>query len=461
MSDFKVSEIFIGAGAALDVATTVLPSMTKQLGIVGPDMIVPSLTASTIALAPELFIVNKLANGDFKRSNPIKGTSVTGYKGQAYVPARRAIWSVGYHRPFLANTEIIGTSRTFTAAGGSIAVSVSSLYEMSIRFKNDKSFYSQRPEVLSISFTSAANATQLSIATQIAAAINNSKFGSAIAGVKEIVALVIGDGTGLYGLTSAVNYGVEITGLIINQFQSTQYSEELVAFSAHVDDSTAFAATDCLEVQTPKRGTGTYNQVYNLENKLMGLLDRTSYTRPTQAFLSTATLTASASVISATTQPTGALSTATTGALGANTVGYDVVEVATATSGLRPGESITINAVTYEIKYIISATKFVLTSPITATVAAQTLLVNYGYNIIVINVEDKAQLDGSGASTFSKKNVIIATRAIDAGDTDPFLATAPAATNASAECVDVITCLNAWMTTTPLAPAALVLSKRF
>ncbi len=57
--------------------------------------------------------------------------------------------------------------------------------------------------------------------------------------------------------------------------------------------------------------------------------------------------------------------------------------------------------------------------------------------------------------------VTTATSAIDAGDTDPFLATAPATNNASAECVNLVACLNAWMATTPLAPAAIVLSKRF
>ena len=460
MSDFKVTEIFIGAGAALDVATTVLPSMTKQLGIVGPDMIVPSLSVSTISLAPELFIVNKLANGDFKRSNPIKGTSVTGYKGEAYVPSRRAVWSVGFHRPYTANTEVAGASRTFTAAGGSIVVANSALYELTIKFKNDKSFYSQRPEVLSVSFTSSATATQLSIATQIAAAINNSKFGSAISGVKELIAVVIGDGTGLgnYGLTGATNYGVEITGLSINQFQNTQYAEELVSFSVHVDDSTAFAGTASNEIQTVKQGTGTYNQVYNLENKLMGFLDKTSWTRPTPVFLSSATLTPSATVVASASQPVGPIVAASNTA---NTIGNDVVEVTTATSGLRPGESITIGGVTYEIKYIISATKFVLTTQLTAVVAGTAFLVNYGYNIIVINVEDGNQLSGSGANYSSKKNIIVATRAIDSGATDPFAVTTPGATNAGADTVNVIAALNNWMTSTPLAPANITLAKRF
>ena len=456
----NVTEVFIGGGAALDAATTAMP-LTKQLGIVGPDMLVPSLSASTIALAPSLYIVNKLTNGTYKRSNPIKGTSVVGYKGRAYVPSRRNVWSIGYHRAFTTNNDIIGTSRAFTAAAGSIEVNSSTEYTFSIRFKNDKSFYAERPETLRVTFTSAATATQLTIATQIAAAINGSAFGSSVSGVKEIIAVVVADGSGAYGLTSATNYGVEITGLTINQFQTTQYAEELVFFSCHVDDASGFGATTQTEIQGGSRGNGTYNQIYNLENKYYGTLNNTTWPIPAKNYLSSSTLVASADVVGASNQPTGALSAASTGVLGANTVGYDVVEVASATSGLRPGESITINSVTYEIKYLLSATKFVLTSPITATVAAQTLKVNYGYNIITITVQDVTTQDGSGVGQLSTKNIVIATPAIDAGDTDPFLATAPAANNASAECVDVVACLNAWMTTTPLAPAALVLAQRF
>ena len=218
MNTINVNEIFIGNGAALDANNTNIAALTKQTAIVGADMTALNPAGGdTITTQPVIYLVNKLADSTLKRSFPVKGTSVTSYKAEHYAPARRCVATVGFQR----GSVVDGVT---TAASGSIEVNNDTLYNLSIRFKWDKQFFSERPEMLRISFTSAAAATQLNIATQITSLINNSAYGSQPAGIKVIKAVTIGDGNGVYGLTGASAYGVEMWGLDVNQFQNTTYA---------------------------------------------------------------------------------------------------------------------------------------------------------------------------------------------------------------------------------------------
>jgi hypothetical protein len=448
----NVTDVIVGNGAAITAATVAMnDAAAGQIGVIGVDMLGIEASTGTVGIDPQIFLANKLADGTFKKSSIIKGSSVVNYRGEHYVPSRRCVASIGYQRGSIVD----GTT---TAAAGSIEVNASTDYVFSIRFTNDKSFYAQRPEVLRVTFTSSASATQLSIATQIANAINNSGYGSSASGIKMVSAVIVGDGTAttttaatssspvIYGATSATNYGVEITGLVINQFQNTQYQEELVNFTVHVDDTTGFGATTASVIQGAKNGTGTYNQVYNLENKYATLLNRRLWPAQTHTFLASSTLTLSGTVAAAATTPTGNVT---------SVANSDYVAVVTATGGLRPGEVITINAVEYTIKYIVSATKFVLTAASAASYGAGAeLKVKYGYNIINISVSDVTLQDGSGVGQISNKAIVIATPAIDAAAADPFDRTLDSA-DTSAECIDIAESLDAWMATTPLAPANL------
>lgn len=453
MNTTKVTELFIGAGAALSANNTAMASIAVQTGIVGSDMVTLNPAGGdTITTEPTIYLVNKLANSDLKKSFPINGTSVSGWKGKHYKAARPEVWSIGYQRGYCTNPDVAqGTVRTFAAASGSITVANSTIYNFSIRFKWDKSFYSERPEVLNYTFVSAAAATQLTIATQIAAGINNSAFGSSVTGIKCVKALVIGDGTGVAGLTGATNYGVEIWGLDVNQFQNTSYQNPLVYFSVHVDDSTGFDTTACTNIQTHSIGTGTYNQIYNMENynyQFEGVLNRTKWPIPTLAFLASSTYVTSGSVAAAATLPTGNIS--------AGTISEDTITV-TATTGLNPGDAIAINDVAYVIKHIPSATKVVLTTVLAATYTGASLKVKYLYNLLNIELTDVITTPGANVGQFSKKVVLIATPAIDAAAADPFDRTLDSA-DTSAECLDILDILNAWMTSTPLAPATLTLA---
>lgn len=443
MNTINVNEIFIGNGAALDANNTNIAALTKQTAIVGADMTALNPAGGdTITTQPTIYLVNKLANGDLKRSFPVKGTSVTSYKAEHYAPARRCVATVGYQR----GSVVDGVT---TAAGGSIEVNNDTLYNLSIRFKWDKQFYSERPEMLRISFTSAAAATQLNIANQITSLINNSGYGSQPAGIKVIKAVTIGNGTGIYGLTGASAYGVEVWGLDVNQFQNTTYNPLYVYFSVQVDDASGFGTTTTSSlVQTMDPGIGTYNQIYTKENynyQFEGVLNRTKWPIPTLAYLSSSTFVTSGNVAAAATSPTGNVTTV---------IDEDVVTVATATTGLRPGEIIDINGIQYEIKYILSATKFVITTPATASYgAAANIKVKYLYNVFTITISDVTTGAGANMGMFANKSIMIATPSIDAAAADPFDRTLDSA-DTSAECIDLLDILNAWMATTPLAPAA-------
>lgn len=451
MSIHKVTNLFVGNGTALPANNSQVTSVSR-LGIYGSDMLALNPAGGdTISTAggSSIRFFQLLADGTYKKSMGISGQNVTRATAIHYKPARRCVAYIGYHRAFCNNLDA-GVARTFTAAGGSITVANSTDYNYAIHFTNDKTFYSERPEIARLVFTSAAAATQSNIADQIVAGINGSAWGSQVSGIKEIIAIKIGDGTGAYGLTGATNYGVEITGLDINQFTNSTYKENRVNFTVSVDDSTGFGSgTTAGLIQTASWGEGTYNWVSNMENYLAqyeGISNRRLWPAQTVTLTSSSTPVLSGTVTGAATTPTGNV-TATSGS--------DLVTVATSTAALRPGELIDINGTNYEIKYIISTTTFALTIAATASYGpAANLKVRYLYNVIVLGFTDTSFTTGAEVSTLANKVVVIATPAIDAGAADPFDSTGDSA-DTSAEALDLTDILNSWLASTPLAPTTL------
>lgn len=426
MNTHKVSEIFIGSGAALPTGGTAIAAASiNQTGIYGNDMTAVTATDTiTTAGRSSIYLVNKEADGNLKRSFEIKGVSVTGYKGQSYTPAKKEVWTIGYNRATTA---------------GTIAVANSTDYSFSIRFKNDKIFYSERPEVLNVTFTSAAAATQLTIATQIAAAINNSAFGSQPTGIKEVIAVVVGDGTGVYGLTGASNYGVEITALDINQYRNTSYNSKYVYFSVHVNDATGFSSTTtCTQIQAFDPGSGTYNDVYNKENfyyQYEGVLNRTAFPIPTLAYLSSSTGVASGTIAAFT----------VTGTAAEDKVTFS----AAASTQLPAGSLITISGNEYEIKYYISSTVAILTSVLLTSPSTTAVSARAWYDLFTIELTDVTTTPGANVGQFAKKVVVIATPAIASGAT--------AMTTQGTESAAIAAILNPWMASTPGAFTAVSL----
>lgn len=448
MSIHKVTNLFVGNGSALPANNAApTPATISRLGIFGSDMqALNPAGGDTISTAggDAITFFQELANGELKKSMTVKGGSVTSAKAKHYKPGRRQVCYIGHQR----GSVVDGTT---TAAAGTIEVNASTDYNFVIRFKWDKTFYSERPEVLNVTFTSSAAATQSTIADQIVSAINNSAFGNQPSGIKCIQAVKVGDGTGVLGLTGAVDYGVEIWGLNVNQFTTSTYKPTYVKFSVHVNDASGFGTTTTAgEIQSQYDGFGTYAQVSNMENYLAqyeGISNRRMWPAQSVTLTSSATPVTSGNVAAAATSATGNVS--------AVAVGDDTLTFATSTVGFRPGEIIDINGVEYEIMFIISSTVVRLATLATAVYAGgANVKVKYFYNLITLEFVDKNFTTGPDVTSEAHKSIIIATPAIDAAAADPFDDAGDSA-DTSAEGIDLLDVLNAWLASTPLAPTAL------
>lgn len=417
----RVQNIFIGDGTAFPVNDTAISALTAgKIGIAGQDMLALSpAAADTFTSQPYLYFFESKTDsngvGYLKKSFRVDGANVTSYKGQSYVPAKREVWSIGYNR---------------ATAAGDITVNNSTAYKYVVRFKNDKSLYSQRPEVLTVNFTSAATATQLSIATQIAGAITSSAYRS------QLTAVVVGNGTGAYGLTAATAWGVEIWALDISQYLSTQYTPNNVYFSVHVDDSTGFdTTTECAQIQGFTLGSGTYNEIYAIENLDLaneGVTNRRQWPIPDFDLSASSTLTLS-SAIAETSNTT----------IGSDSVTFS----ANVSAKIRAGEKVEIDGVNYEIKYFVSTTVAILTTVATTTNAAGAVKVRLKYDTVTIEFNDVTS-GPTGTVAVAQKSIVIAVPAIDAGG---------AYNSMSAGGTDLTDILNAWMPTTPRAFATITI----
>lgn len=417
----RVQNIFVSDGTALPTNNAAITAVSSgQIGIYGSDMTAldPSAT-DTITTQPYIYLVegktDSSATSYLKRSFKISGMDIANYYGQSYVPSQREVWAIGYNR------------KTST---GTIAVNNSVNYKFVIRFKNDKWNFSQRPEVLTVNFTSSATNSQLATATTIAASINNSAFKS------ELSAVVVGDGTGVYGLTSASNYGVEITGKDVNQFTNSTYTPNKVYFSVFVDDSSGFdTTTTCTQIQAFTYGIGTYDQVSTLDSRdaaYEGVTNRRLWPIPVTDTNVTSTLVLSAAIV-----PT------VTGTISEDKVTFS----ATVAAIIRPGEKVELGGVNYEIKYFISSTVAILTTVLSAGLSAAAAKVRLKYDMITIELNSRINTP-TGVVAVANQSIVIAVPAINTGGAYNSLSSA--ATNVQA-------ILNAWMATTPLAPAAISL----
>ena len=413
----RVQSIFISDGTGLPSNNDPISAVTPgKVGVYGTDMLALNPAgADTITDQPGIYIVEGKTDSSgvsyVKRSSKIDGASVLSYQADVYSPAKREVWALGYSRK---------------TATGTIEVNPDTTYNYTIRFKNDKFIYSERPEVLNVSFTSSTTATQLSIATQVASSINNSSF------KKNVIAVVIGDGTGVYGLSSASNYGVEITSKDVEQFINTTYTLNQVYFAVFVNDATGFGTTTtCTQIQAFAYGTGTYNQVYSLENKCFGtegVMNRRQWPIPVLDYSSTSTFSLSL----------------TTGipSISVGNIGEDRITFASSVVGiLRAGEKVELNGANYEIKYFVSTTIAVLTSVLLAATTGVVTKVRYKYSTISIEFNDAINTP-TGVVAVANKSVSIAVPTINTGDL--YSAHSTAATNLKA-------LLDTWMASTPRA----------
>jgi len=378
MSLHKVKTILIGDGTAIPAGASAVNTTnvaTGDIAVVGKNAL--TLTAgNTVSDSDGIYIFQGQADGNLKRSPLIPARKVTSFQSEPYTAATRCVRSIGYDRK---------------AATGSIEVNVDTIYEFSINFKNNKFLWSERPLKFRLPFTSSASATQSTIATQIVNAINNHTSLKT-----QIVAIKVGDGTGVMGLTGATNFGVEITGKTLTQF-NTNYSEEKVSFEVFTDNQVGFGDTTTTSISERSFGSGTYLQVYNEENFNFGydgVLNRTKWPIPTLVYAASSTLTATTIV------PTATMVTL-----------EDKITFSATVSGmLAAGDFITINGNAFEIKYFIDTTHAIATdvNATGGTLTTQAVTKKVGYDMINIEFSNPSLSDGSGILNDNSQAVTIA-----------------------------------------------------
>lgn len=409
----RVQNIFISDGTGLPANDAAITTATAgKIGVFGSDMkALNPAGGDTITTQPVLYIIESKTDSAgvnyIKRSMKVDGMSVISYNAESYRPAIRKVYAIGYSR---------------LLATGAIEVNNSTNYHFNINFKNDKFVYAARPEQLNINFLSPVANTQLLTATTIAASINNSSFKSLV------VAIVVGDGTGVYGVTGATNYGVEITAKDIDQFSATTYTQNQVYFSVQVDDNSGFGTTTtCTTIQEANFGNGTYNQVYVAENfdfAYEGVTNRRLWPIPVLDYSSSSTYILSS-----------AIAETVTGTIAEDKVTFS----ATVAAKIRAGEKVELGGVNYEVKYFISTTVAVLTSVLTAGLSGDAVKIRFKYDLVNIEFNDRIHTP-TGVVAVANKSIIIAVPSIDTGGA--YNSTGTAGTNLKA-------ILDGWMTTTP------------
>lgn len=424
MSTHRVQNLIVSTdtalvAGALDINPTNVGTQGK-LAISGMENV--TLTAgNTISDSDTLILWNYItANASLRRTMTIPGRKVTSYRAEAYQPAKRKVVAIGYNRKTLA---------------GSIPVAASTDYTFTVHVASDKQTYSERNLNFTLNFLSSASATQSTIATQVVNAINGPT-GSNSYLPELLTAVKVGDGTGVYGLTGATNFGVEITGNVLTQAVGS-YAVETPNFDIECNSLTGWGQGYVATViNAQDDGSGTYTQMSNLENYLLGeegQMNRTLWPTPTQNLTVSSTSTQSAIV-------------AGTGNVGVTTL-EDVITFATTNASFSPGDLITLNDVNYEIKYLISTTKAVLTRVFAESTDATLEIRKRGfYSQIVIEFSNPNLFDGAGVTGDNKQSVVIAV---------PAWTTNVAYTTTGVGAASILALLNPYMNSLGFASASL------
>lgn len=163
---------------------------------------------------PGIRLVQGALKGNIS-STYIRGNRVQGYTGSVWTPSKNQVTTIGYD----GNTTI-NTNLQASTGAGSIPVANNTEYTLTINFKEEKQFFSYFRRYVYVTGT---GATQLSIGTAVVSLINKDLNNVATKAGKAR-AVLIGDGTGIDGLTGATNYGVKLVGLTPD-----------VYFSVHLD----------------------------------------------------------------------------------------------------------------------------------------------------------------------------------------------------------------------------------
>ena len=253
----KVTKLFVAKDAA--VATTGItlsassPGDGKVVIFNADDNAQYEAANDDPATSPEVFIVqgdttSVDAQGNLlghRTSETFRWKDVVGFKAEKFKPARNNVWYVG---------AAPAASSTYAAGTGSIVVTNSSEYEIVIKAINNKDV---EPTMLRYNYTSDSTATQAEIAAAFATKIaNDIANGNSAASKILSAARKVGDGTGVDGLTSPTDYGIQIIGA--------------PGVKIAVGCKMAMVGTTITEDVGFYAGIGTYSQMQDMEADSLG-----------------------------------------------------------------------------------------------------------------------------------------------------------------------------------------------
>lgn len=349
---------------------------TSQNSLLVNQTYAASETATT---TPGIRIIQGSRKGNVS-STYIRGNRVHNYTGAIYTPSKNQVTTIGYD----GNTTI-NTNLPFSTGAGSIPVAANTEYALTIVFKEEKQFFSYYRRY---NYTTGAVATQLSIATNVASIIN-SDLNVVATKPGKARAVVIGDGTGLNGLTAATNYGIKLVGLTPDVYFSVHmdFGWTGARVVTHVQNTlgvgnmsvNTYEGLDELERWTKGQSEAVMNRVWLPQTPDL-YIDQSGFADPT-AFTTNGT----------------ALST-------------DNVVSMTSVTGLSEGQVISINGNFYKIERIDTVANDIrIENTFTVAVGSGDTVIGYGfYSLITITHEGEQDTQFNNGQAYAPLTTIIA-----------------------------------------------------
>jgi hypothetical protein len=328
---------------------------------------------------PGIRIVQGATKGNVS-STYIRGNRVHNYTGSIWAPTKNQVTTVGYD----GNTTIV-TNLPASTGAGSIPVAANTEYTLTINFKEEKQFFSYFRRYV---YVTGSTATQLSVGTAVVALINSDL---AISATKpgKARAVLIGNGTGVDGLTGATNYGIKLVGLTPDVFFTVHLDLGWIGTRVvnHVRNTlgvgnmsvNTYEGLDEFERWTKGQSEGVMNRVWlpptpDLYINQNGFADPTSFT-------TNGTATALVNVVSM-----------------------------TSVTGLAEGQRISINGRFYKIERIDVANNDIrVEDTFGAAVNSGDVVIGYGfYSLINIQHEGEQETQFNNEKAFAPMTTIIA-----------------------------------------------------
>ena len=370
----------------------------------------------TPTTSPGIRVIQGARNGNVS-STYIRGNRVQRYQGSIWTPTKNQVTTIGYN----GNTTIV-TNLPASTQLGSIPVAVNTEYTMTINFKEEKQFFSYFRRYV---YVTGAVATQLSIGQAFESLINaDLNTGATRTRGGKAKAVLIGNGTGVNGLTTATSYGIKLVGLTPDIFFSVHldfgWTSALV--TEHVTNTLGvgnmsvgvYEGLDETERWSKGQSEAVMNRIWMPPTPDL-YINQNGFADPT-AFTTNGTALSTANVVSM-----------------------------TSVTGLVEGQIITINGRFYKIERIdVAANDIRVEDTFGVAVGSGNTVVGYGfYSLITIQHEGEQDTQYNNGQAYAPMTTVIAIPRYRDTATNTYFAT------------DLLSALNNYMGSVPAAFAAI------